>query len=397
MADFKGRVALVQSFSATSQAELAAQLRMAGYRVVSFVPMNPSRKQRALMIADRLIFHEVRPVIEGHDEKARVSEEAMAEIFADRTVDIHAYDSLGAQLAGRRAELGQELIAGLAPAQWYDKRWMADRLMELGIPGPDVWDTPLSENFPVIVKARFTSGGGGVRICRSQREVEEAWQDLGGFHGNAFMQEFITGPTYSTSAVAREGELLAHETYTAIKAPGEPTGPSLKQVIVDRPDLVANVRELVREMGYSGILNLQQLEDADGRGRPIDFNPRVPGAFGALAAAGSALFPAYLALLERTAEPVGRTLEAGIITSAVRLSYTRPWADRAAFVDWHRRTDSQIWARRESHGYRFVAWGYLMKTRMAVQCLSAIRRNRSGEVSQRSSSSGHVGATYGGI
>lgn len=378
MADRGGRVALVQSFSVTSQFEIAARLRKAGYRVVSIVPVDPTSKQRALMLVDRIIFHEVRPLIEGRDEHASVSDQAIAEIFADHTVDIHAFDSLGAQLAEHRTELGRSLRAGLAPPEWYDKRWMAERLAQLGIPGPDVWDTPTAEAFPVIVKARFTSGGVGVRICRDEQQVEDAWRELDDVDGRPFMQEFVTGPVYSTAAVAQDGELLAHETYTAIKAPGDPTGPSLQQVIVDRPDLVANVREFIRDVGYSGIFSLQQMQDADGRGRPFDFNPRAPGTFGAFGVAGSALFPAYVALLQGTARPVASTLEAGTVTSAVRLSYVKPWPDRATFLEWYRYTGCQIRARRKSHGSRFVFWGYAMRTRLVVQGFRELRRSRSG-------------------
>ncbi len=326
---------------------------------------------------DRLIFNEIWPMIEGDDSDDVVPEGAVAAILEAPTIDVHAFDALGAVIARKRGELGSQLRAGLAPAEWYDKRWMADRLVEIGVPGPDVWDEPVASEFPVIVKARITSAGMGVRICHNQAEVDQAWAELGGSSGKAFMQQYLAGPTYATTGIAKEGEVLVHETYRMIPAPGDPTGPSLHQEMVHRPELDENVRRIIRDVNLTGIFNLQQIVDEEGRGRTFDLNPRCPTAFAGLSVAGSALYSTYLSLLEGVEPTAGASLPEGTIASAVRLAYMEDWEDLAAFRAWLRYTGQQIRARRATQGARFVLWAYATRTRLILRgAKRAMRRSR---------------------
>ena len=353
-------------------AEQAAALRADGWRVILACSAPQSRGQRALLALDRLIYHEIWTGMTGSETDAQAEDALMDRILAPGTLDVRAFDYLGVQLARRKKQRLSGPALGLPDPEWYDKRVMADRLVAMGVPGPRVWDRPVAEEYPVIVKARITSAGKGVWICRDEGEVARAWLAAGGPDGNAFLQEMIHGPAFSTTGVAHDGELLAQETYVLTKPAWDPTGPSIRQEMVDRPDLVANTRTFIREVGYSGAFSFQQLEDHSGRGRPFDFNPRSPGSWIALRMAGSGIVEAYDSLLAARPSAAVDPLPPG--TSSTTLMITGgDFESREQIRSWLRYTGVEIRKRKTAFGWRFGVWANVIRAKEYARATRQLR------------------------
>lgn len=365
---------LLGSFTSTSHVELAAQLRRAGFEVVLVAPSPRTRGERLQDWINRIVYsrtwHALPPA------GTELPDHVVAGVLAHPTVDVHGTDYDGQQLALRGGRLPGGTRSLVVGAEWFDKRHLAVTLEQLGIPGPRWWDDVEGRVPPVVVKSRLTTGGLGVRICRDHDELAAAWRELGGTEGNAFIQELHEGESIATTGVARDGELLAEETYLTVSSPHAPTSPPIAQLMVERPELVENVRILLRATRHTGLFNVQQFVDDEGRGRVFDFNPRGPASWAAIDAAGSTLAEVYLALLAGDPIPATDPLPAGTRGASLQLTQAPPMSGWRDLHEWWSQTGSLMKQRRKTLGWRFFAWSVLMRNRLALRSLKSIARAR---------------------
>lgn len=360
------RVVFLSPDVGTAYAEFAAQVRRAGYRTVLATDVRPGWRRATQRAVDRLVFDEIWPAVEVRDGDLGVSDEVCAAVLARPTADVVSDDLVGWQLAAYLDRVRPPSDVSMLDPAWYDKRVLADRLRDLGVPGPQVWDDPGEAPLPVVVKGRLTTAGQHVRLCTSAEAVAVTLGELTGPAGPAFLQELVPGPVFSTTGVARDGQVLLSETFVQTKPPGEPTAPARHVEIVHRPDLDEVVARVVAPTGRTGIFETEQLVDSHGVPRLIDLNPRLPGNWAALHSMGSALFDTYLAVLDGRVVTGAPRLPAGRRGTSLRVTYNPPWTSREEFFAWRRYTGSEMRRRRRTHGPAFTLWAEATRERLVA-------------------------------
>lgn len=127
---------------------------------------------------------------------------------------------------------------------------------------------------PLVVKARVGIGGNGVRVARSEAEVEEALHDLCGedlAHG--FFQAYVDGQAVGYLGVRGPSGFELEKGYrvTAIQWA---LGPSARVTHDDDPALVAAGRGVMEALGCQAFAQIDMIRDAEGKVWPIDANLR---------------------------------------------------------------------------------------------------------------------------
>jgi predicted ATP-grasp superfamily ATP-dependent carboligase len=183
----------------------------------------------------------------------------------------------------------------------------ATTLVPPGEPFPDV---PL----PVIVKERVHSGAAGERPrieAALALSREAGVRQLAGIHvsgADALVQEVVAGRLVAHASVtAPGGAMLAHVQQEAERLFPPGTGASARARTVAPDAAVTSLAgRLLRELGWSGIAQLQLLRDGAGEPCLIDFNGRFYGSL-ALAVAAGVNLPALWAAAAtgRPAPPAG--------------------------------------------------------------------------------------------
>jgi D-aspartate ligase len=278
-------------------------------------------------------------------------------------VDDHA-KTLGAWfiLPDRPAGLAQSLSS---------KQELGLLCRQLGVPAPemavpqsrgDVTAFAKQAQFPVVVKAidpmllRQRVGTRSVVIVEGPDALLEAYDamEVGG-NPNFLLQEYIPGGPDSiwmfNGYFDNRSECLFGFTGTKLRQYPPYTGPACLAVCRRNPPLEQATKDLLKTIGYRGIVDLGYRYDArDGRYKLLDVNPRIGATF-RLFTATNGMDVARALYLDLTGQPVPR--------SAARDG--RKWIvehhDLLASRQYHR--DGQLsfkdWAR-SLRGVREAAW-----------------------------------------
>ena len=156
---------------------------------------------------------------------------------------------------------------------------------------------------PWVLKVDGAWGGEGVRVAGSRETARRAFADLrrGMPVGMALkrrflngdpmplqerrvaaprqisVQRFIEGRPATCAIFASAGTVLGATCVEAATTCGD-RGPATILHAVERPDIVAHARQLVRCLGLSGFIGLDFLIDRDETAWLIEMNPRITGA-----------------------------------------------------------------------------------------------------------------------
>ncbi len=126
---------------------------------------------------------------------------------------------------------------------------------------------------PVVLKSPRGWSGLGVRICATDTEIREAYEELTRLHlleepevgalpesadertlRTLSVQQFVVGPAAIYSAVALDGEILAgYGVYKETVHP-EPAGPGASVRFTDHPEMEATARAMARHTRFNGFL-----------------------------------------------------------------------------------------------------------------------------------------------
>lgn len=228
-------------------------------------------------------------------------------------------------------------------------KWLLAKLLEREkIPHPKTFSAPSlpldpqqlsSMKFPLMVKARARTSGGGICLCHSPRDVVNFLtnqHDLSEF----FLQEFVSGPDVDVSLLCRKGEILAYTIQRGLIPSHKPFHPPAAIEFIHDSGALKNIQRLVRAVEWSGIVHFDCIYDLESREtKLLEANPRYwRSLFGSLKAGVN--FP-YLACL--TAE--GLEFER---PSYRNIRYARPQAACRMFVRrWSNRTTPH-WRLRDS-------------------------------------------------
>ena len=194
---------------------------------------------------------------------------------------------------------------------------------------------------PAIVKplrSELEEGSGRLRRYEAQRvdtvaQLERALRALP--EGAGIAQPYLEGTLLSLNGVAFEGEVHGVNQHVVRRVWPERCGAAVySETIPMTAERKRAASAFMRELGWSGIFNLQIIEH-DGRDHVIDLNPRFYASLALATAAGLNLTAIWAALL------LGRPFEAGGYRAGVRfrdeindaraiLSQVRGGAPRAA-------------------------------------------------------------------
>lgn len=188
-----------------------------------------------------------------------------------------------------------------------DKALLAVAGAEAGLPAPPALELRAGDDlgpvtYPAVVKPLRTvdaTGDGTLRTADVIRvddepELERALVAAG---GPMLVQRYVTGTLAAVAGVAWRGETVVtgHQRSERIWPPGRGITAFGRTVPID-PELDVRVRELVAWSGWSGVFQVQVIDDGERRWL-IDLNPRLYGSLGLLVAAGLNLPAIWVELL----------------------------------------------------------------------------------------------------
>jgi predicted ATP-grasp superfamily ATP-dependent carboligase len=182
-----------------------------------------------------------------------------------------------------------------------DKAKLAEAATKVGLPPPEQrLCTGVAEalaagreyGFPLLVKPVHTVFEREGRVDRhpsSWVEDDAELEGLAAERDELLVQRRVTGAVVSFGGVAGPAGLQAAVIARYVRTwPPEAGRASCSQTIAAPPELLREVEALVGALGWTGVFELELMEQPDGRLQAIDFNPRP---YGSIALAGGAGVP----------------------------------------------------------------------------------------------------------
>lgn len=216
-----------------------------------------------------------------------------------------ATESSLSALTGREDSLPAGVRAGTCPpdvlAAALDKTTLPRLASAAGLEVPRTLEIGLARRdqdvsalgFPAVLKppsSVMASERGGLRTqpTRTVRTADEVRQALhtGPPEGPWLLQQWIAGTLYAACGVVWRGDVVCSLQQASPRIwPPEIGGSSYAVVVRPDPDVEAGVRNLLGEIGWSGIFCVQFLRTPE-RSYLIDLNPRVYGSLALAVHAG---------------------------------------------------------------------------------------------------------------
>ena len=117
-------------------------------------------------------------------------------------------------------------------------------------------------------------------IARTPAEAEESFIRFRALAGeDPVVQEYLSGGGLGCSVLAEEGRVIAALCHRRVREYPVAGGPSACCDRVDRPDLKGYAAAMVKDINFTGLAMFEFKEDAQGRPRLLEVNPRVWGTF----------------------------------------------------------------------------------------------------------------------
>jgi predicted ATP-grasp superfamily ATP-dependent carboligase len=246
-------------------------------------------------------------------------------------------------LSARRAELPAVLphARDEAVLRAVDKLTLAEAAAAVGVGVPrtvPATDETLAQvRGPVVVKARLHWTPGAppdtdrhllVRVCDDADAARRQVELLAHAHGSAVLQELVHGEQIALSVVVDDvGEVHAVSQQRTVLSSLSRTSVRAETTAVEQPLLDGAVR-LLRQLGWTGLANLQYLRPPGGAEHLIDLNGRFYGSL-ALAVGAGADLPAVWARLALGLPPGPRQVgRPGVRFHALRTDLVRARVQR---------------------------------------------------------------------
>jgi predicted ATP-grasp superfamily ATP-dependent carboligase len=228
-------------------------------------------------------------------------------------------------------------------------KWLLAQLLEReNIPHPRTHSLPAANldrqhfsgmKFPLMVKARERSAGGGICLCHNAQQVVDFLSNQSDT-SEFFLQEFVTGPDLDVSVLCRDGEILAYTIQRGVIASHKPFHPPAAIEFIQDAGTFKSIQRLVRAVKWSGIAHFDCIYDLQTReAKLLEANPRYwRSLLGSLKAGVN--FP-YLACLASDGHQFERP-------SYRNVKYAKPEAALRMWVSrWYNR-DTPRWSIKDS-------------------------------------------------
>ncbi len=273
--------------------QLEASLRRMGFRTVRVTTGQVSRSANAFCF----------------DRTVRLSPDELDQLPAvlagEDIIDVQVVESLAVATLGALATMSDSPFR----ATWarrraaVDKLYVSDALSRHGVCTPETVPAYLTSaeyvadvlGLPVVHKPRRGSGGSGVSVIHTMKELREILAGDGGTE-EYFFERFVDGQPLQFSGVIGRGRALLSATYQTLDRRCDMGPASVLRCLDDEP--LQQTGELVaRTLGIDGMINVNVIRDAEGRDWVHDVNPRVWGSCLAFRSASLDFHQAYGAYL----------------------------------------------------------------------------------------------------
>jgi len=169
----------------------------------------------------------------------------------------------------------------------YDKNKLMHICKKCNIPHPRTIDLSIcsinevdDEIFPALLKPNITTGGRGMTMVRTKKELENVFESIHTQYGDCHLQEFIQSGGRQIKAqlfVDKQGKLLCSSVMHKQRFYPEKGGSSSCNTTIIDNNVVDNCLTILRAIKWEGIADFDLIEDPkDGKLKIMEINPRVP-------------------------------------------------------------------------------------------------------------------------
>lgn len=144
-------------------------------------------------------------------------------------------------------------------------------------------------SFPLVVKARKSSGARGIAVARTVADLEGCYRKVHRQYPFPLVQEYVNPGERLTACLLfnRSSRVRAFFVYRYLRSFPVEMGPSVVQESAWRPDLVEMASRLLQKLNWYGVAEVEFMVDpADGRPKFMEINPRFWGSLQAAILAG---------------------------------------------------------------------------------------------------------------
>ncbi len=135
--------------------------------------------------------------------------------------------------------------------------------------------------FPVVVKPRTGCAAVGFHITQDEQDLTNYYDKAEQKYGKMLIQEYIPqdGLQYKCEMfIDRNGEMKGACVFAKVRWYPIDGGSSTLNETVNRPDIVADCKKLLQEIGWRGYADIDLIEDTrDGKTKIMEINPRITG------------------------------------------------------------------------------------------------------------------------
>jgi len=370
---------VVDVHASDSLREFASALRLRGVDVVHLRPPYSGRVGSLKQSVDAW----AGPVVPLEVDLAGTSPAAVAlrrRVLSAPTVDVHATEPVLAALCRtpewRANPALRKVRDGVDLVDVVDKWQVSQLARAAGVPVPEAWTDPRTDQFPVMVKGRLGVGGMFVRVAYDAESLDLAVREFRTAGVEPFFERrypHVTG--IGTGGVCVDGRILALATYERLHDPEAPLAPSIAVRAYHAPEAEAETARLMAAIGYTGMFCLNFVPDGEGYPLLIDVNTRAFGVWASLELLGVPVLESYLEMLGAgpPAPPEHVDPDRWLTVARVGHVVDRSW--RAAW-DETRTMGRVVLGQRRLLGWGWTAATGLRVLQGGVQSAAAVLRRR---------------------
>lgn len=171
-------------------------------------------------------------------------------------------------------------------SKFRDKGETVKLAIKYGIPVPETYfpeDTGIQEiknsvKYPVLIRARISSGARGIKYVNSPSEFEKAYQEVKSEYGEPMIQEYIShdGGHYSIGTLFdNDSKPIAIHVYKETKQYPINGGPAVNAITVKRERWVDDILQILKKVGWIGPAHIDVLYDTSSNTHMLlEVNPR---------------------------------------------------------------------------------------------------------------------------
>lgn len=153
-----------------------------------------------------------------------------------------------------------------------------------GIPHPktffpeddDLKDVAANLKPPFLIRARISSGSRGIAYVRNLDEFEWQYESIKKVFGEPIIQEYVQKQSYCTACVLLDhnSREVATFTYERVKEYPISGGPTVVGVSCDNPQVKTYALQLLQNLKWKGVAEVEFIIDKDGTPKLLEVNPR---------------------------------------------------------------------------------------------------------------------------